>query len=453
MIVHRWQSRWVLPLVVAALAAVTLSGCGNGAAAPSPSTLADVAKAPVQVAHTSLGNVAYRVIGSGPNLVLIMGYSGTMETWDPHFVDTLARHFRVIIFDNAGTGKTAALHTPLTIDAMANQTGALMTALHLGSSDVLGWSMGGMIAQALAVLHPAQVRRLVLCATFPGNGSTIKPSQKNIAALTSQNSATPTVLFPADQTLAADAFVGSIAAYPASAPASASVVAQQGGASLAWFNGQDVAGRETTRISVPTLVADGASDHLDAVANDHELSALIPRSRLVLYPDAGHAFLFQEGADFTFLVRSFLLGTPASLSVKEMRQRYLAGFKTETLAGTKWETAAKSLTAKSTAQDLARIDVTLADVAGAFDEELLSFGATGSLGAALTASVNANERNVTDLLALGALSGAAAKAYKATSAHDGVVGETLSNALRRRLNLPPYTPPTTTTTTKSLNNL
>jgi pimeloyl-ACP methyl ester carboxylesterase len=439
--------------VVAALAATVLSACGNGTAAPSASTLVDVTKTPVQVAHTALGNVGYRIIGSGPNLVLIMGYSGTMETWDPHFVDTLARHFRVIIFDNAGTGKTAALHSPLTIDAMANQTGALMTALHLGSTNVLGWSMGGMIAQALAVLHPTQVRRLVLCATFPGNGSTVKPSQKNIAALTSQNSATPTVLFPADQGLAADAFVGSIAAYPVSPTASASAIAAQGVASLAWFNGQDVAGRETPRISVPTLVADGANDHLDAVANDRALSALIPRSRLVLYPDAGHGFLFQEGATFTFLVRTFLLGTPTPPSIKEMRQRYLAGFKTELSAGKVWEAAAKALTSKSTAQDLARIDVSLADVAGAFDEELLSFGATGSLGAALSASVNANERNVTDLLALGGLSGAAAKNYKATSAHDGAVGQTLSNALRRRLNLPPYTPPTTTTTTISLNNL
>ena len=449
---HRPANRWVLSLV-AALVAVTLSGCGSGTSAPSASTLAGVANAPVQVAHTSRGNVTYRIIGRGPNLVLIMGYSGTMETWDPHFVDTLARHFRVIIFDNAGTGKTAALHSPLTIDAMANQTSALMTALHLGSTNVLGWSMGGIIAQALAVLHPAQVRRLVLCATFPGNGSTVKPSQKNIAALTSQNSATPTILFPADQIFAADAFLGSVAAYPVSPPASALTIASQAGASLAWFNGQDVAGRETPQITVPTLVADGANDHLDAAANDRKLSALIPQSRLVLYPDAGHGFLFQEGANFIFLVRTFLVGSPTPMSVTQMRQSYLAGFKTEQSAGTKWETAIKSLTSKSPAQDLARIDVSLADAVGAFDDELLSFGATGSLGASVKALVNANERSVNDLLALGALSGAAAKNYKTTSAHDGKVAEALGNALRRQLNLPPYTPPTTTTTTISLNNL
>ena len=108
------------------------------------------------------------MIGSGPSLVLIMGYGGTMQTWDPRFVNTLAMHNQVVIFDNAGIGDTQALPAPLTIDAMADQTSALISALGLGRTDVLGWSMGGMIAQALAVRHPAQVRRLVLCATFPG---------------------------------------------------------------------------------------------------------------------------------------------------------------------------------------------------------------------------------------------------------------------------------------------
>lgn len=72
------------------------------------------------------------------------------------------------MFDNSGVGRTQQLPAPLTIDAMADQTSALIDTLGLGRPNVLGWSMGGMIAQALAVLHPAQVRRLVLCATFPG---------------------------------------------------------------------------------------------------------------------------------------------------------------------------------------------------------------------------------------------------------------------------------------------
>jgi hypothetical protein len=136
-----------------------------------------VASAPVRVAQTSMGAVAYRVVGSGPPLVLVMGYGGTMETWDRRFVDTLAERYRVVIFDNAGLGHTAAVKSPLTIDAMANQTSALISALRLGRPPVLGWSMGSMIAQALAVLHPAQVSRLVLCASYPGDGQATRPSQ------------------------------------------------------------------------------------------------------------------------------------------------------------------------------------------------------------------------------------------------------------------------------------
>ena len=154
--------------LTAATLTAALAACGSS---PPTATTASVTSTPGQVAATALGTVGYRELGSGPPLVLIMGYAGTMETWEPQLVDTLARHFRVVIFDNAGIGGTRALPSPLTIDAMANQTSALISALGLGRPDVLGWSMGGMIAQALAVLHPGQVRRLVLCATFPGVGT------------------------------------------------------------------------------------------------------------------------------------------------------------------------------------------------------------------------------------------------------------------------------------------
>jgi pimeloyl-ACP methyl ester carboxylesterase len=135
-----------------------------------------VVSALVRVAHTRLGSVGYRVVGSGPPLVLIMGYGWTMEDWDPRLVHALARHNRVVMFDNAGVGRTQQLPEPVTIREMANQTSALIDTLRLGKPEVLGWSMGGIIAQALAVLHPAQVRRLVLCATYPGNGQAVAPS-------------------------------------------------------------------------------------------------------------------------------------------------------------------------------------------------------------------------------------------------------------------------------------
>ncbi|HEY5058372.1 MAG TPA: alpha/beta hydrolase [Gaiellaceae bacterium] len=266
-----------------------------------------IASAPVQTVHTTLGTVAYRSVGSGPPLVLITGYSGTMEGWDRRFLDALARRYRVVIFDNAGVGQTGALPAPLKIDAMANQTSALIGALGLRRANVLGWSMGSMIAQALAVLHPAQVRRLVLCASFPGDGTSVRPSQAAIDALKSGNSQQVMAdLFPADQTAAQNTYLAAISAYPPAPPAPAATVAAQSPAVDGWWAGTDPAGTKTSGIAVPTLVADGTVDRLDPVANSHTLAKLIPRAKLTLYPDAGHAFLFQDQSAFVPLIESFL---------------------------------------------------------------------------------------------------------------------------------------------------
>ncbi|HUB39980.1 MAG TPA: alpha/beta hydrolase [Streptosporangiaceae bacterium] len=290
---------------------VTMAGCGSAqhrtASASLPASARAVVSAPVRVAHTRLGSVGYRVIGTGPPLILITGYTATMDDWDPRFVGALAEHYRVVIFDNAGVGRTQRLPTPLTIDAMANQTSALIDALGLGRPDVLGWSMGGTVAQALAVLHPAQVRRLVLCATFPGTGKVTPPSQAAVQALTSGDvQEVMAELFPANQAAAQHAHLAATAAYPPHAPAPAAVIAAQGHAMSVWLGGADPAGQKTNTISAPALIADGTIDRLDPVANDHALAHLIRGAALKLYPDAGHAFLFQDEKTFVALIVAFL---------------------------------------------------------------------------------------------------------------------------------------------------
>jgi alpha/beta hydrolase fold len=170
---------------VTAFVRAAIAKAATRSTAPIPDTIS-IASTPVQTVHTSFGTVGYRSIGSGPPLVLITGYSGTMETWDRRFVDALARHHRIVIFDNAGIGKTAVLPSPLTIDGMANQTSALIAALGLKRVDVLGWSMGSMIAQALAILHPSQVRRLVLCAPIP---AAARPSSRRARSWTRSRAA------------------------------------------------------------------------------------------------------------------------------------------------------------------------------------------------------------------------------------------------------------------------
>ncbi len=265
-----------------------------------------ITSAPMRTAHTSLGKVAYREIGSGPPLVMITGYGGTMTSWDRRFVDALASTHRVVIFDNAGIGGTQGLSRPLTIDEMANQTSALITSLGLRGTDVLGWSMGSMIAQALAVLHPAQVRRLVLCAPYPGTGAAVPPSRKTLNEFESGNPQEAlSFLFPADQSAASTAYQVAISSYPPAATASAQVLSEQGRAVDQWWAGKNAAGLQTGVIRVPTLIADGTLDKLDPLANSRALATLIPGSTLLLYPDAGHAFLFQEKG-FVSRVDAFL---------------------------------------------------------------------------------------------------------------------------------------------------
>jgi pimeloyl-ACP methyl ester carboxylesterase len=299
----------VIGLAVLAATAALTYGCGGNSTkaetAPIPDKIS-ITSAPVRTAPTTLGTVAYRTVGSGPPLVMITGYSATMESWDPSFVDTLARHYRVVIFDNAGVGQTQALPAPLSIDAMANQTSALIAALGLTRPDILGWSMGSMIAQALAVLHPDQVRRLILCASYPGNGTVIRPSEAAIQALTSGNTQQVMAdLFPADQTAAQNAYLAAISGYPPAPGAPAGTLTAQGHAVDQWWAGLDPAGQRAAAITVPTLIADGTADRLDPLANSRLLAHLIPGARLTLYPDAGHAFLFQDQAALIPLIESF----------------------------------------------------------------------------------------------------------------------------------------------------
>jgi pimeloyl-ACP methyl ester carboxylesterase len=429
-------------LTAAALTAA-LAACSSR---PPTATTVSVTSATAQVAQTALGPVGYRVVGDGPPLVLIMGYAGTMQTWEPQFVGTLALHFRVVIFDNAGIGGTRALPPPLTIDAMANQTSALIDALHLGRTDVLGWSMGGMIAQALAVLHPGQVRRLVLCATFPGVGTVIPPQAK-INDLTNGDGLP--VLFPADQPMAADAFSAGAQSYADPEAASAGVISAQGDAALSWFHGTDTAGRKTSEISAPTLVADGAEDQLDAVSNSRAIAGLIPAAKLLIYPDAGHGFLFQEGTPFAVTVESFLSGAARRAGPATIRAEFLAGEAAVTAAGQTWVSRLKGLSAQPassgighalspspTAAEVDGIDQPFASALADLDDQLLSAGATGTVGEAITAFAAADEKLAEDILALPGLSGPTARTWAATIKTDSDAEQTAKAALRKALGLP-----------------
>src|SRR3954462_8885230 len=153
------------------------------AAAP-PSPARSIVDAPIKAVKAGQGKIGYRSVGKGRPLVMIMGLSGTMDAWSPSFVDALAKGRRVITFDNEGIRRSTASKGTLSIRRMADTTASLIRALKLRRPDVLGWSMGGMIAQSLTARHPKLVRRLVLCASAPGDGKGTAPDADVLGQLT-----------------------------------------------------------------------------------------------------------------------------------------------------------------------------------------------------------------------------------------------------------------------------
>jgi pimeloyl-ACP methyl ester carboxylesterase len=292
--------------------AAALIGTATLAVSPVDAAAAppDITSAPTRIAHTALGAVGYREIGHGPTLLMITGFSGDMDDWAPYFVDAVATHFRVVVFDNAGVGRTAALAAPLSVPEMAAQTSALIRTLGLGRCDVLGWSMGGLIAQSLAVTHPRQVHGLVLAATQAGTGKAVPvPAAAQASLDTGGVSAALSVLFPAGQHAATKRYVAGILTYRGYYAASAGVRAEQQTAIDRWFAGDDASGHHLGQIRSPTLVADGTEDTINPVSNDRMLAQLVHGARLVLYPGAGHGFLFQDSRKFVSELTSFLRST------------------------------------------------------------------------------------------------------------------------------------------------
>jgi pimeloyl-ACP methyl ester carboxylesterase len=260
-------------------------------------------------------SVGYRTIGSGPPLVLITGYAATLYVWDPGLLTRLAEHRRVIVFDNRGVLTTSRGRGRLTIQRMADDTQGLIRALGYRRADVLGWSMGGYIAQELALRHPQRVRRLVLAATDPGSSRAIQP--KSPPARRVLNDPNPTIqellraIFPAAEQAAANAYIRRLLLWPGVQPSDFNASPQITGdqrvaAGKLWLCRSCGAYGRLPSLRAPTLVADGRRDILEPPDNSRIIARRIPRARLSLYGAAGHAFLFQRHVDFATRVNSFL---------------------------------------------------------------------------------------------------------------------------------------------------
>jgi pimeloyl-ACP methyl ester carboxylesterase len=293
-----------VPLVAALMGAAAISTPASAATSAKPSITA----AKAHTVKAGPGRVGYRSIGKGRPLVMIMGLSGTMDAWPPSLVDALAKGRRVITFDNEGIRRSTASKGTLSIRRMADTTASLIRALKLRRPDVLGWSMGGMIAQSLAARHPKLVRRLVLCATAPGDGKGTAPAAGALGQLTGSSVVQLFgLLFPPGHEADGNAYAADLVRYPNVAPqAPPATTSRQLGATATWLIGQDPSGKRPGALRQRTLVAGGELDRLLPFPNQQHLARAIPHARLVSYPDAAHGFVFQHAAEFVPEVARFL---------------------------------------------------------------------------------------------------------------------------------------------------
>jgi pimeloyl-ACP methyl ester carboxylesterase len=309
-----------------ALLALALALGGTGTAVAASSTNADRAAhasgtvpidqiSPYRFVNARGARFAYRTLGTGRPLVLITGFGTTLAEWDPELLERLAAGRKVIVFDNRGAGLSTRGRGRITIVSMARDTEAIIRALGYRQADVLGWSMGGYIAQELTIRFPQRVRRLVLASTDPGGTRTIPPSQRVINELDDPNTSTTELmhlLFPRPAWPRGEQWLSAIAEVPGlQIPESFEVPpATQRAQSIATGPDWDAPGKGTLNrlhlIRQPTLIGAGRRDVIVPPANALLLYHRIPNAQLVRYRGAGHAFLFQDAPDFGPRVLRFL---------------------------------------------------------------------------------------------------------------------------------------------------
>ncbi|MEW6032801.1 MAG: alpha/beta fold hydrolase [Bacillota bacterium] len=254
----------------------------------------------------------YEFRGQGPPLVMIMGLSGHAGWWEPAIVEDLAQDFRLLLFDNRDAGRTTGPPDPgpYTIRDMAADTAGLMERLGLGRAHVLGLSMGGMVAQELALGYPDKVDRLVLGCTTPGLSRGVPPSAEVLVELTAGREGRSLadlaasllgLLFTAEwverNSERLPVLLGRLAEYPIRPEAYRRQLA-----AIASFD----PGERLETITTPTLVLHGDRDILVPPENGAVLARAIPGARLVILPGCAHALGYERPDLFTGAVREFL---------------------------------------------------------------------------------------------------------------------------------------------------
>jgi pimeloyl-ACP methyl ester carboxylesterase len=272
--------------------------------------------APTQYVYANGIKFAYRRFGKpqGLPLVLNMHFTGTMDHWDPLVTDGLAQEREVILFNNAGISSTSG-EVPTTIEEMAANAAYFIKALDLEQVDVLGFSLGGLVAQTLAIDQPTLVRKLILLGTGPKGGegmASLTPEAAQIFSATYEN---PDDVWlgaffsPSEQSQAAGkAFLRRfrLRSEGRDPEVNETVAPAQLAALAKWGEPRENPFGYLAALKQPTLVINGDNDVIIYSINSWHLQQNIPNAQLILYPDANHGSQYQYPERFVDHVSAFL---------------------------------------------------------------------------------------------------------------------------------------------------
>ncbi len=259
-------------------------------------------------------NLEYYVEGSGPPLLMIMGFSGQASSWSEPFLERLWPHFSVVRFSNRGTGESDRPQEATTIRMMADDAAALLRALGIERAHVLGASMGGMIAQELALNHADMLNGLVLCCTTTGGAGHVAANAEVFSMMMPApglpredqiRKAWPAMCTPGFIEDRLD-FMEMMLRTSLINPTPIETIMKQMAAVQA-FDAYDRLGG----IKAPTLIVHGDADVLVPTANGRTLHERIPGSELAIIPGVGHMISWEKPAEAARVITDFLSRVPA----------------------------------------------------------------------------------------------------------------------------------------------
>jgi pimeloyl-ACP methyl ester carboxylesterase len=291
-------------LVTCLCLVAALVGCGSGSARAF--------RAHVHFARVGRTRVAWYERGKGPPLAMLTGTGSTMAEWDPALLRLLARDHRLILFDYPGVGLSGPWHGR-SFDSLADATAGLMRAIGVPRADILGWSMGGFVAQRLAIDHPGRVSRLILAGTNPGGSRAVLGTPKEQAIDSEPHPSDAQILrelYPPNRQAEGRRFLRRLdtasqsGEIPNDFRVPAATTDRQVAAEDPWLRSNRNY-RQLASVAAPALAAAGTADRAVPPVNLRRIAARIPHSIYRAFPGA-HAFLFQSRLPFTRTVNQFL---------------------------------------------------------------------------------------------------------------------------------------------------